>query len=83
MRLDHHFERGLLNVTATYYRKDNGSVEVLNRGFDREKCSWKVAHGAAEFLGDPTIANLSVTFFWPFRGGTTYLLSIRKTITTR
>ena len=69
MRLDHRFERGLSNVTATYDLKDDGTVDVLNRGFDREKCSWEEAHGTAEFLGDKTIASLSVTFFWPFSGG--------------
>ena len=69
MRLDHRFERGLSNVTATYTPNDDGTVRVLNRGFDREKCRWKEAHGTAEFLGDPTQASLSVTFFWPFSGG--------------
>ena len=69
MRLDHRFERGLSNVTATYELKDDGTVDVLNRGFDREKCSWEEARGTAKFLGDQTIASLSVTFFWPFSGG--------------
>ena len=31
MRLDHSFERGLTNVTATYTLHDDGSVGVLNR----------------------------------------------------
>jgi apolipoprotein D and lipocalin family protein len=69
MRLDHSFERGLTNVTATYTLRDDGSVGVLNRGFDRERCRWKEADGTAEFQGEKTVASLSVTFFWPFAGG--------------
>jgi apolipoprotein D and lipocalin family protein len=69
MRLDHRFERGLSNVTATYTLQRDGSIEVINRGFDREKCQWKDAEGRAVFQGDRDTASLSVTFFWPFAGG--------------
>lgn len=69
MRLDHSFERGLTNVTATYDLRDGGKVGVLNRGFDRVKCRWKEADGTARFQGEKTVASLSVTFFWPFAGG--------------
>ena len=69
MRLDHSFERGLTNVTATYNLRDDGTVGVLNRGFDRDKCRWKEANGTAKFQGEKTVASLSVTFFWPFAGG--------------
>ena len=33
-RLDHSFERGMTDVSATYQRQSHGSVRVLNRGFD-------------------------------------------------
>ena len=69
MRLDHSFERGLTNVTATYGLRDDGNVSVLNRGFNRAKCRWDEADGTARFLGEPSVASLSVTFFWPFAGG--------------
>jgi len=69
MRLDHSFERGLTNVTATYTLHDDGSVGVLNKGFDRKNCRWKEAKGRAVFQGDRNTASLSVTFFWPFAGG--------------
>jgi apolipoprotein D and lipocalin family protein len=69
MRLDHSFERGLGNVTATYTLRDDGSVGVLNRGFDRQNCRWKEAEGRAVFQGATDTASLSVTFFWPFAGG--------------
>lgn len=69
MRLDHIFERGLTNVTATYTLRDDGSVGVLNRGYDRKNCRWKEADGRAVFQGAQDTASLSVTFFWPFAGG--------------
>ena len=69
MRLDHSFERGLSNVTASYTLRDDGSLGVLNRGLDRKTCRWKEANGRAVFQGAPDTASLSVTFFWPFAGG--------------
>jgi apolipoprotein D and lipocalin family protein len=69
MRLDHSFERGLTNVTANYTLRDDGSVGVINRGFDAKNCRWKEATGRAVFQGAPDTASLSVTFFWPFAGG--------------
>lgn len=68
-RLDHSFERGLTNVTATYTVGDDGSVGVLNRGYDPQACAWETAEATARFQGDPEVASLSVTFFWPFAGG--------------
>jgi len=35
-RLDHAFERGLTQVTATYRLRDDGGIDVLNRGYDPE-----------------------------------------------
>jgi apolipoprotein D and lipocalin family protein len=68
MRLDHSFERGLTNVTATYTLRDDGTVDVLNRGFDRARCRWEEAQGRARFQGRKDVASLSVTFSWPFAG---------------
>ena len=69
MRLDHSFERGLTDVTATYTLRDVGEVGVVNRGLDPEECQWKAVECTALCQGDPTVASLSVTFFWPFAGG--------------
>ena len=80
MRLDHSFERGLTNVTATYNLRDDGTVGVLNRGFDRDKCRWKEANGTAKFQVENTVASLSVTFFWPFALAIT-CLRLTRTIT--
>jgi apolipoprotein D and lipocalin family protein len=68
-RLDHSFERGLSNVSATYTLRGNGGIDVLNRGFDKRSGRWKEARGRAYFLEDSTVGRLKVTFFWPFYGG--------------
>lgn len=68
-RLDHAFERGLSDVSATYARNDDGSVRVINRGFDTERQAWKEAVGRAVFIGDSNTASLKVSFFGPFYGG--------------
>ena len=67
-RLDHRFERGLTNVTATYRLIPGGRVEVINRGLNRSDCHWKSAKGTAAFRGNSDVADLRVTFFWPFSG---------------
>jgi apolipoprotein D and lipocalin family protein len=68
-RLDHSFERGLINVSATYSLNDNGSLRVVNRGFDPKRNRWKQAEGRAYFVSRPDIGSLKVSFFWPFYGG--------------
>lgn len=68
-RLDHRFERGLEQVTATYSVRDDGDIDVLNRGYDTAKGAWREARGKARFAGDPGTAMLSVSFFGPFYGG--------------
>lgn len=68
-RLDHRFERGLEQITATYSVRDDGNIDVLNRGFDTAKGEWREARGKARFAGDPGTASLEVSFFGPFYGG--------------
>ena len=68
-RLDHRFERGLSEVSATYSKRPNGGVDVINRGRQTQTGKWKEAKGRAHFVSDPTVARLKVTFFWPFYGG--------------
>jgi apolipoprotein D and lipocalin family protein len=72
-RLDHSFERGLERVTATYRLRDDGGIEVINRGFNPEKNKWQEAIGKAYFLDPPNadktnIGRLKVSFFGPFYG---------------
>jgi apolipoprotein D and lipocalin family protein len=68
-RLDHSFERGLSDVSATYSQKADGSLEVINRGYDNKQGDWRQATGRALFTGDPNRASLKVSFFGPFYGG--------------
>ncbi len=68
-RLDHPFERGLSDISATYSRRSDGGVDVLNRGWDMQKGGWREARGRAYFLDTPDVASLKVSFFGPFYGG--------------
>lgn len=68
-RLDHSFERGMTDVSATYQRQADGSVRVVNRGFDPARNGWREAVGKALFTGDAQTASLKVSFFGPFYGG--------------
>jgi apolipoprotein D and lipocalin family protein len=67
-RLDHSFERGLTNITATYSLREDGSVKVLNRGWDASGNKWKEAEGRAVFVGPSNEGRLKVSFFGPFYG---------------
>jgi apolipoprotein D and lipocalin family protein len=68
-RLDHRFERGLEKVTADYRLREDGHIEVVNRGFDPRRKAWKKAVGQAAFVGDPSVGRLKVSFFGPFYSG--------------
>jgi len=67
-RLDHSFERGLENISASYSMREDGGVYVLNRGFSAEKGEWKEAEGKADFVGSSDLGHLKVSFFGPFYG---------------
>jgi apolipoprotein D and lipocalin family protein len=68
-RLDHSFERGLDNISATYTPREDGGIDVLNRGYDRAEGQWREARGKARFIGPRDVAMLEVSFFGPFYGG--------------
>jgi apolipoprotein D and lipocalin family protein len=67
-RLDHRFERGLSRVTATYSLRDDGGIEVVNRGYDAADGAWREADGKAYFVGEADVGHLKVSFFGPFYG---------------
>ncbi len=67
-RLDHSFERGLDNVTAEYFLRDDGGVRVVNKGFSATENKWKEVEGKAYFVRDPQEGYLKVSFFGPFYG---------------
>jgi len=67
-RLDHAFERGLSRISAQYSMRQDGGVEVLNRGWSAKKKVWKKAVGKAYFVGKSDEGYLKVSFFGPFYG---------------
>jgi apolipoprotein D and lipocalin family protein len=67
-RLDHSFERGLERVEAEYRLNKDGSIRVVNRGFDPRSNQWKEAVGRAVFVEDAGTGRLKVSFFGPFYG---------------
>lgn len=68
-RLNHPFERGLNQVTATYSKREDGGLKVVNRGFNEKKQRWQESVGKAYFTGPASRAALKVSFFGPFYGG--------------
>jgi apolipoprotein D and lipocalin family protein len=67
-RLDHSFEKGLKNVTAEYSMREDGGVNVVNRGFSTEDKKWSKASGKAYFVNSSEEGYLKVSFFGPFYG---------------
>lgn len=65
-RLDHSFEEGLSQVTATYSPRGDGGITVLNRGYSQDEGGWQSAEGKAYFVGDENTGHLKVSFFGPF-----------------
>jgi apolipoprotein D and lipocalin family protein len=68
-RLDHSFERGLVNVTADYSLEEDGRVRVINKGYRPADDEWETAEGVAAFVGATDVGRLKVSFFGPFYGG--------------
>ncbi|WP_241597661.1 lipocalin family protein [Rosenbergiella epipactidis] len=65
-RLENRFEKGLTHVTATYRLQKDGTVTVINRGFNPKKGQWSESIGKARFTGSHDRAALKVSFFGPF-----------------
>ena len=68
-RFDFAFERNLRNVTAEYSMNEDGSVRVVNRGYNYTKGKWQESEGRARFQGSPGLGALEVSFFGPFYSG--------------
>lgn len=67
-RLDHSFEEGLDRVTAEYSLREDGGLNVINRGFLASENKWDEAQGKAYFVNEPDEGYLKVSFFGPFYG---------------
>jgi apolipoprotein D and lipocalin family protein len=68
-RLDFKYEKDLDNTTAQYSLNTDGTIKVVNRGFNTKTKEWDEAHAKAKFIGDDTTAMLKVSFFGPFYSG--------------
>lgn len=68
-RFDFFFEKDVNKVTAEYTLNDDGTVKVINRGYNYKKGEFQQAEGKARFQGDKTKGALEVSFFGPFYGG--------------
>ncbi len=68
-RFDFRFERNLNNTTADYSLNKDGSIKVVNRGYNYKTGKWKEATGKAKFVSSPNEAKLKVSFFGPFYSG--------------
>jgi apolipoprotein D and lipocalin family protein len=72
-RIDFKHEKNMDNVTAEYYLNEDGSVKVINRGYDYINEKWKDSVGTAKFRGDVNEGALKVSFFGPFYSGYTVI----------
>jgi apolipoprotein D and lipocalin family protein len=68
-RLDHSFERNLSNVTAHYSPRQDGGVEVMNKGFNQKSGKWEMIIGKAFFIEKENVGSIKVSFFGPFYSG--------------
>ena len=68
-RKDFKHEKNLNNVTANYSKNADGSIKVVNKGFNYKANEGEEATGKAKFAGAPDEASLKVSFFGPFYSG--------------
>jgi apolipoprotein D and lipocalin family protein len=68
-RMDFKFERNLNQTTANYSLNTDGSIKVLNRGYNYKTGKWSEATGKARLAGNSNVARLKVSFFGPFYSG--------------
>ncbi|WP_346238801.1 lipocalin family protein [Niabella insulamsoli] len=68
-RFDFRFEKNMSHVTAEYSLNEDGTIRVLNRGYDYKAYKKKYSEGKAKFVGDENTAMLEVSFFGPFYAG--------------
>jgi apolipoprotein D and lipocalin family protein len=68
-RLPNSFEEGLECITATYKLKEDGEIDVINRGREvDDDYELKEANGTAWLPDTNVTSKLKVSFFWPFSG---------------
>jgi apolipoprotein D and lipocalin family protein len=68
-RLENRFERNLNNTSGTYSLNEDGTIKVVNRGYNYKSGEWKEITGKARFVSSSDEAKLQVSFFGPFYSG--------------
>lgn len=68
-RIDFKYEKDMNNTTAEYSLNPNGTIKVVNKGYNTVKKEWGEAVGKAKFVGADDLAMLKVSFFGPFYAG--------------
>jgi apolipoprotein D and lipocalin family protein len=68
-RYPNSFQQGCVGSRATYTRRDDGNIAVINQCYDRSFAGrLRTAEGKAWVVDKETNAKLKVSFFWPFAG---------------
>jgi len=68
-RMDFKFEKNLDHVTAEYSKNADGSIRVVNKGYNFVEEKWKESVGKAKLVKGQESARLKVSFFGPFYAG--------------
>lgn len=77
-RLPNRFEKGLECVTATYTLRNDGKIEVINKGHKTGKLTKISKIKGVAWVPDKRFpGRLKVRFFWPF-SGKYYILDLDK-----
>ncbi len=64
-RIDNRFEKNLISVTAEYSLNNDGSIKVINSGFNKIKKERESIEGKAKIID----SGLLKVYFFPFIGG--------------
>ena len=64
-RMDFYWEKDKTNTTARYLLNEDGSVQVINRGYDEKKKEWKKTKGTAVQVKEG-FGKFKVSFLGPF-----------------
>jgi apolipoprotein D and lipocalin family protein len=62
-RIDNKFEKNLINATAEYSLNSDGSIKVINKGYDKTKNTEKIIEGKAKIIDKGLLKVYFVPFF--------------------
>jgi len=67
-RLDNRFEKGLERISAHYQTREDGGIDVTNKGWNEQTGEWNMVEGKGYFIDKTDVGRLKVSFFGPFYG---------------